>query len=985
MTTLIRGYALGVCVLLVQAAAGIVHAAEVSVTLRESTNMAATLSPNGRELIVDAQGVLWRLPVQGGTAKPLTDFTLEPARPEWSPVANKIVFQAYQAGTWDIWVMSADGSKQERLTGGPYDEREPTWSPDGTKIAFVSDRSGSYDIWSLDVASGQLRQWTSTPDLQEAYPDWSPDGTEIAYVGGTSIEAVNEQGVTRTLITYELGALRAPAWTPNGHNVVYLRQAPGNETHLMLGQREISTHEDVFPFKAQWINSNTLLYTADGQIRVRQLSSGSTRDIPFSADLTVERPDYARKHFDFDSRRSQPVKGIVTPALSPDGHTVAFVALNDLWLATHGWEEPENLTADTFYESDPAWSRDGKYLAYVSDRAGTPDIYIRDVATGSDEQLTDLDGAELYPAWSPSGSQLAFQDQTGATYVVNVSSGSVRKVLDSIFQPGRPTWSADGKKIALAAIVPYSARFREGTSQIRVVDVGTGEFIDVPPAPNKSLTTRSDDGPVWSPDGSAMAFIMDGFLWVAPVDNNGEISDDPVQITRELSYSPTWSGDSSKLLYLSNSGLKLINRDGGGALEFPVALNWHRQQVKGRRVIHAGKLWDGRSPELRSDVDIIVVGNRIKRITKHKDGLHGPDVIDASHLTVVPGLFEMHTHETWGLHTYGYGNKLGRLMLSFGITSSLSVGELTYRAIEDREALAAGARVGPRFFATGGPLDGDRIYYNAMRPITSQEQFKLELAQVGALDYDILKTYVRLRPAWMRRAAVAAHDRGIPVVSHFLSPGVLLGQDGTTHLGATERLDYSRIGSLTGRTYNDVIQLFAEAGMSVTTTFFLNEPSLYSAATDILDDPRVLTLLPSWEQRVLAAGATDVSDPANADAVDRIRDNPGVFAEILRRGGVVLAGTDSPLDTIAIGLHSNLRWLGNNDVTPFETLQTTTRLAAEWLGVGDDLGTVEPGKLADLSFVEGNPQAQVNDLINVRMVMKNGELFTLEDLMKPYQ
>jgi imidazolonepropionase-like amidohydrolase len=79
-----------------------------------------------------------------------------------------------------------------------------------------------------------------------------------------------------------------------------------------------------------------------------------------------------------------------------------------------------------------------------------------------------------------------------------------------------------------------------------------------------------------------------------------------------------------------------------------------------------------------------------------------------------------------------------------------------------------------------------------------------------------------------------------------------------------------------------------------------------------------------------------------------------------------------------------MRWLKYADLAPFEILQTATSLAAKELGVSDDLGTVEPGKLADLAFVEGSPHEAIEDLLNVRMVMKNGKLFTVEELMEPY-
>lgn len=84
-------------------------------------------------------------------------------------------------------------------------------------------------------------------------------------------------------------------------------------------------------------------------------------------------------------------KGILTPTLSPDGERVAFVALNDLWVMRIG-QSPRRITNDSAYQTDPAWSPNGRYIAYSSDKAGTQDLYVHDTQTGTDRRVTSLDG-----------------------------------------------------------------------------------------------------------------------------------------------------------------------------------------------------------------------------------------------------------------------------------------------------------------------------------------------------------------------------------------------------------------------------------------------------------------------------------------------------------------------------------------------------------------------------------------------------------------
>ena len=131
-----------------------------------------------------------------------------------------------------------------------------------------------------------------------------------------------------------------------------------------------------------------------------------------------------------------------------------------------------------------------------------------------------------------------------------------------------------------------------------------------------------------------------------------------------------------------------------------------------------------------------------------------------------------------------------------------------------------------------------------------------------------------------------------------------------------------------------------------------------------------------------AAASTDTPETSNYLA--RLQDNPETFAPIMEAGGRVLAGTDAPLDFVAIGLHSNLRSLAEGPMTPFQILQNGTSCSAAELGLSDELGTVEPGKIADLALVRGRPDETVEDLINVEMVVKGGRLYTVDELIEPF-
>jgi len=112
--------------------------------------------------------------------------------------------------------------------------------------------------------------------------------------------------------------------------------------------------------------------------------------------------------------------------------------------------------------------------------------------------------------------------------------------------------------------------------------------------------------------------------------------------------------------------------------------------------------------------------------------------------------------------------------------------------------------------------------------------------------------------------------------------------------------------------------------------------------------------------------------------------NVTVLKNIMDADGIVLGGTDMPLADIAVSLHLNLRALTEYGLTPYEALRTVTILPAEKMGVSDDLGTIEEGKLADFVFVKGNPLDDIEDAANVQQVMKNGKTYTVDEIMEPY-
>lgn len=960
----------------------------LNITVREGTNMMAALSPDGRHIVIDLQGTLYLLPVAGGTAARLTDGLSDDRQPSWSPDSRQLVFQSYRDGNYHLWLINSDGSGLRQLTSGVYDDREPEWSADGRRIVFSSDRSGKYDVWQLQLKNSALQQLTFSR-TENYQPALSPDGRQLAYVAGNTIRVRDSHG-NDTVLVSSRGMLSAPAFTKNGKQVSYFEYEHGRSglflaTPATGATKKLSAPgEDIFPFKVTWSKGKKFLYTADGKIRWSSAGTAFADSVSFSVTLLLNRNAYPKKKRNFDDAAPQRAKGIMGPVVSPDGAAIAFTALGDIWLLQEG--AVRRVTHDAAVDLDPAWSPDGTRLAFVSDRQGKADLWIHDITTGTDTRITDSPEDVMFPAWSPDGRQIAFllsdaRNVWGTAVLSTVSAdkpGAVKRLHTPLSAPGKPTWSPDGLRIALSVLQPYSSRFREGISKILLVSPAGQPDRYISPLVNRTLATRGKNGPVWSPDGRHMAYIQDGVLWTVPVQPDGTAAGQPRQLTTALADAPSWSGDSKSIVFLSVDKLKQVFLTDGHIIDRPLSLTWQPQHGKGEWILHAGRLFDGRNNGYQQNVDIFIKDNRIQQVRAHEEKQSG-NIIDASDKTVIPGLFDMHTHQYASA-----GEVLGRIWLSYGITSVREPGADPYDALERKESWASGARPGPREFFSGALTDGERIYYGNANSIGSDAQLQLELERAVALDYDLIKTYVRTSDSMQKKITAFAHRHGMSVTSHELYPAVAFGVDAVEHIHATSRRGYGPMQSPLNRSYDDVIQLLSLSGMNFTPTLALAGGFFRSMEKDsaLLEAPVFRALYPAAYSANYKAFTRQIKTHMpelmqNADATRC------TIQRLLHAGAHITAGTDSPFIPYGISLHVELQQLVDAGFTPEEALRAATIRAAEALGVDDHLGSIEAGKLADMVIVEGDPLRDIRAAQHVQRVIKNGIVYEADALLHP--
>ncbi|MGW0562626.1 amidohydrolase family protein [Streptomyces sp. NPDC003016] len=984
------------------------------------TNGAAAPAGPGGAFVAEVQNILWAIPRDGSPATALTPPDLEPNRPVCSPDGRHIAAACFKGGQFHLWVMARDGSGPRRLTEGPWDDRAPAWSPDGSRIAFSSERGGDpvegspYRIWSVDVRTGRLTRHTGLPGQEgpgqdapweDFDPVWSPDGTRIVFVRGTfdaaaaaltsrtlaAVPATGEGPVTVEHTDPGPGNLLTPALSPAGRRAWLrtLAPAPGRyeQVTLVVDGEPAAVDGEIATAPPRWLDDERLLLTVDGRFRILRPHRDAPADtVPFAATLPVVRPRYRTKPYDFEPDRARPVRGVHLPALSPDGRSVAFAALNALWTAPVSGTPaaPRRLVraAPTTYLQGPVWTPDGTALLYVDDRAGLNAVRRHDLTTGEDTAVTGP--GRVHAALSPDGKRLAALDLAGKLIVRDLATGAERTLASPLGGgglPGRPSFSPDGRYLAYCDRNRLNLRHREGYNLIRVVDTTTGASRLHALAPHVSLSDRYASGPVWSPDGRTMACVSESALWLLPVRPDGTPDGEPRRVTAddEPADHPSWSADSRALLYLSGARLRLRPLDGGSPRTVPVRLTY-RRRAPVDTVVHAGRLWDGTADggdAFREDVDILVRAGRITAVEPHRPGRRTSRRVDASARTVLPGLWDTHTHP-W---PYTYGARQTALNLAYGITTTVSLAGFSHEQARLREDLTSGRLTGPRLLTTGELLDGSRVAYSMGRAHTTRAGLRRSLARGEALGWDFVKTYVRA-PAWvMEEAARFGHERlGVLSGSHLCSQGVQTGQDLTTHLVATERADHGHGATAGGVTHQDTVENYTRGGLHLVETPF-TAGHLIADTPELADDPRVTAMMPPWDARAVRASAART--PADSERL-ALRREMATVRTVIKGGGRVALGTDSPITPVGLFLHLGLRALARHGFTPAEALLTVTAVPAKIFGAEQDLGTVEPGRLADLTIVDGDPFTDFDDLVRTDRVLIAGRVHERAALERTY-
>ena len=295
---------------------------------------------------------------------------LDVQAPAWSRDGRTIVFVSWRDGNGEVYAMDADGSGPRNLTQHPAKDVRPAWSPDGRRIAFVSRRDGQSEIYVMN-ADGSGKRNLTRDQARDDFPTWSPDGQRVAFLSGRlRSNTVPGLGVHR-FYSYHL----------------YVMSADGSGLRR-LTRKETGTYQVVWSPDGRTIYFGRYLVSTDGSGARRLLY------IPLTA---VWSPDGRQIAF---------VRGL--PVRSKFGGPVG--RNHEIYVMNADGSGSRRLTHNRAYDGEPAWSPDGRKIAFQSTKtiAGNREIYVMNADGSGKRNLTRNPAQDSRPSWSPDGRRIAF-------------------------------------------------------------------------------------------------------------------------------------------------------------------------------------------------------------------------------------------------------------------------------------------------------------------------------------------------------------------------------------------------------------------------------------------------------------------------------------------------------------------------------------------------------------------------------------------------
>lgn len=949
---------------------------------------------------------IWICDLEGKNARQISsEKSATVSAPSWSPdgqyiICRKRLTDTSSLGTVELWMWHVLGGNGVQLTKKDEqpDAADPIFSRDGRFVYFSARDSrykysrnvneGIWQIKRLDRTNGQTIQLTNEYGGAAA-PAISPDGKKLAFTRRVRAKTRME------VMDLVSGATRVVA------------------NDIERDAQEGFAFHGTFPGYNWTPDGKFIVATAEGKIWKWNVEDGARSAIPFEASVDQRVTDAARfnKKAAPDSVRARILRW---PVESPDGKTLVFSAMGHLYTMETPSGAPSRLTSIDDFEYCPSFSADGSKLAFVTFNETSGAIYVKETSGGAPRKLTTIPAQYANPAFSPDGEKIVFLKGSGATlregeavselwlemYWMDALGGEFHYIT-SVKNRGtnrrmpRPTFNNNGTRVFY---IDDEAPDKAGEPPRTVLN-----SIQIDGTDKKAhLKFTKAEEVVVSPDENWVIFSELHNAYLAAFPRAGS---KPVDIQSENCVVP--------LIQLTDDGGEFVNFAAGGkTLTWIYGPVYHRLAVERALPNPAEKKDDKKKKEMPKSESteiqltvprakpsetvafvnariismkgdeviengmLVAGGDRIVKIGKFDPPSvpSGAQVVDCEGATIIPGLFDEHAHLHYSTsdiltkHPWKYYANL-----AYGVTSTHDPSASSHEVFTQAEMVEAGLLVGPRIYSTG------YILYGADSPgraiVNNLDDARRHLRRMKSLGAFSVKSYMqpkREQRQWILQAAREEEMMVVPEGGGDLENDMSMVLDG--HTTIEHALPNTPLRK-------DVVTLFGRSKTSYTPTLLVAYGGLwgelwYYQHYEVWKDERLLQYVP---QGVIDRMARIRPVMANDEDWHHI-DVAASAKKILDAGGRVCMGAHGQMQ--GLGPHWEMWTMVQGGMTPIEALRASTLAPAVTLGLDTDLGSLEPGKLADFVILIKDPLEQIQNSQTIKFVVKNGVLYDPKSLAR---
>ncbi|MBC7426170.1 MAG: PD40 domain-containing protein, partial [Bacteroidia bacterium] len=963
----------------------------------------------------------------GGQAKLLSGGLAYEGHPRFSPDGKLISFTSDRSGGDNIWIMNADGTNPKQISSETF--RLPTnavFTPDGQYLIarkhYTGSRSaGAGEMWMWHISGGDGLQLTKRKnDQQDAgepevgadgkYVYWSEDMTPGGYFQYNKdpngeiyqIRRLDRETGEISTIAGGPGGTCRPQISPDGKTLAFVKRVR-EKTVLYL--KDLKTGEEwpvydalnkdmqetwaiygVYPNFAWMPDNSHIIIWAKGGFQNVDIKTYKATSIPFKATVKqiITEAVHSKQQAWSEKFESKSIRQITT---SPDGKMVVFNAAGYLYKKNLPSGTPERLTTGIDFEYEPAFSPDGKNIYFITWNDSLLGAVVK-LNTGlkTYTKITTEPGYYFSPAVSPDGKNIAYRKGSGnevtgfnygtetGIYTMPSSGGKATKVRDD---GAHPQYNNTGDRL-------FFASSSGDQKALKSCDLKGGDE-------RIHFTSKYATQISVSPDNNWVAFteLFNAYVAAFPKTGNSvDISSGtktfPVyKISKDAGNFLHWNSDSKFVNYsIGSTYFSIPLKDcfkflPGAPDSLPdlskkgiaIGLEFKSDLPSKSMVFTNARIITMKGDEIIENGYIIINQNKIVKTgagAPSDEEIKGMKVMDCSGKTIMPGLVDVHAHIGAGASGMSVQKQWSYYTsLAYGITTTHDPSNNSEMIFSQAEMQRNGTIVAPRLFSTGTILYGAETDFKAV--INSLDDARMHLRRLKALGAFSVKSYNQPRRDQRQQVLQAARELDMLVVpeggSHFQHNMSMIA-DG--HTGIEHSIPVSPL-------YKDVSKFWSATTVHYTPTLIVSYGGIWGEnyfyqKTNVWENEKLLKFYPralidSRSRRRTMAPDNEFNHIENAKACSMLADS-GVKVNLGAHGQIQ-----------GIGAHWEMQMMTQGGMSNHNALKVATINGAQYIGMGEQLGSIEPGKYADLMIMDKNPLDSITFTQSISYVMINGWLF----------